>query len=152
MVRKQLSFMLLLLMCLLGVERASAQANRIVGTYQLVSDVTGEPSRVKIYKVGNTYEAQIIWLQHPNDANGNPKLDSKNPDAKLRSRKIVGTVIMKGLKYDADDQEWSGGRIYDPATGKSYKVVCSFESARVLKVRGYIGIPTLGRTVKWTKM
>lgn len=151
--RTTVATLLLLVMSIIGLQKADAQkADRIAGTYSLVSDVTGEASKVKIYKVGSTYEAQIIWLQHPNDASGKPKLDAKNPDAKLKTRTIVGSVIMKGLKYDADDDEWSGGKIYDPATGKTYKVVCSFEGTKTLKVRGYIGIPTLGRTVKWTKI
>lgn len=136
-----------------GISCAVAQnADKIVGTYSLVSDITKEASKVKIYKSGNDYEAQIVWLQHPNDASGKPKRDSKNPDENLRSRTIVGTVILKGLSYDKDEDNWSGGKIYDPATGKTYKVVCNFESEKKLKVRGYIGIPTFGRTLYWTKI
>lgn len=144
---------LLVMVMIIGAAEMKAQgADRIVGTYSFVSDVTKEPSKVKITRTGNTYQAQIIWLQHPNDASGKPKLDKKNPDEKLRGRKLVGLVIMNGLTYDKDDNNWSGGKIYDPATGKTYKVTCSFDNANTLKVRGYIGIPTFGRTVKWTKI
>lgn len=151
MIQKRL--FVLMTMLVMGFGWTLAQnADQIVGMYSLVSDVTGEASKVKIYKGKSGYEAVITWLAHPNDKTGKPKKDSKNPDAKLRNRTIVGTVIMTGLSFDSDDREWSGGKIYDPATGKSYKVVCKFENSKTLKVRGYIGIPTLGRTVLWTKI
>lgn len=141
----------LLLLAQCGMAYAQ-QTDRIVGIYSLVSDVTNEPSKVKIYKSGSSYEAQIIWLAHPNDAAGKPKLDSKNPDKSQRFRTIVGLVIMKGLSYDKDDNCWNGGKIYDPATGKTYKVTCRFENDKTLIVRGYIGFSALGRSMKWTKI
>lgn len=137
----------------MSVGLAKAQnADKIVGTYQFVSDVTKQATKVKINKVGNSYAAEIIWLEVPNNPDGSPKVDEKNPNEKLRSRKVLGIKILKDLKYDSKDNNWSGGTIYDPQTGKTYKVVCNFESAKKLKVRGYIGIPTLGRTLYWTKI
>lgn len=147
---KASAWIVVLLFSVSGV--MAQKADRIVGLYSLVSDVTKEASKVKIYKAGQKYEAQIVWLAHPNDESGKPKLDRKNPDEKLRSRTIIGTVIMKGIAYDSEEDCWDGGKIYDPATGKTYKVTCRFENDKTLVVRGYIGIPTLGRSLKWTKV
>jgi len=46
---------------------------------------------------------------------------------------------------------YKGGRILDPENGKTYK--CRIKLVDdVLEVRGYIGIPALGRTQKWYRV
>ena len=45
--------------------------------------------------------------------------------------------------------EWRG-HILDPRDGKTYSILLSLDAQRRLKVRGYIGIPLLGRTQTWT--
>ena len=44
---------------------------------------------------------------------GEPKVDTNNPDEALQSRPIVGLVMMKGFKYDGKGT-WQKGTIYDP--------------------------------------
>lgn len=48
--------------------------------------------------------------------------------------------------------EWTGGRICDPTSGKSYKLTITFKDAKTLKLRGYIGVEALGETMYWTKI
>lgn len=78
-------------------------------------------------------------------------LDVHNPDEKEHGNSIVGKVIVKDLKKDGD--EWSGGSIYDPKTGKTYKSKASLaKDNQILKLRGYIGISWIGRTSEWTRV
>ena len=63
-------------------------------------------SQVEIYQNGDKLNGKIVWL-----AAGDGKLDDKNPDAKLRSRKLVGTVILtgftkKGDRYEGGFNQW----------------------------------------------
>jgi uncharacterized protein (DUF2147 family) len=44
------------------------------------------------------------------------------------------------------------GEIYDPVHGKTYKCKMWFENDKTLRVRGYIGVPALGRTMTWKKI
>lgn len=133
---------------------ASAQnpADKILGTYSAVDDTTQEKVNVKISKQGDTYRAQIVWMERPLDDKGQPKRDILNPDPALRSVTGDKIVLAWGLKYDPKADEWSGGKIYDPNSGEIYKAVFKLKSPTSLRVRGYLGIPALGRTMHWQKI
>jgi uncharacterized protein (DUF2147 family) len=113
---------------------------------------TKSESRVQIYKTsGGTYEGKIVWLGKPNYPDGTPKMDKNNPDPKLRTVKTIGLVLVKGFKYDEKADEWIDGKIYDPDEGKTYSCKLKFETDTKLRVRGYVGIPALGKTMIWEK-
>ena len=133
---------------------AKAQADRVVGVYLAVDDEDNPNSQVKIFKDRNgKYYGEIVWLKDPLEDDGSEKVDDKNPDPKLQNRKIMGLRILNDFTYDKSRNEWSGGTIYSPKTGKTYKCYLVFESDGRLKVRGYIGSSWmgLGKTVHWTK-
>jgi len=133
----------------------TAKADRITGYYLTLDDETGkEKSQVKIHKATNgKYVGEIVWLKVPKETNGKEKLDKYNPDTKLQSRKVMGLQILKDFTYDAEDDEWSEGTIYNPSSGKTYNCYMKFESGKSLKIRGYIGAAWmgLGKTAVWTK-
>jgi uncharacterized protein (DUF2147 family) len=114
-------------------------------------------SRVEIYKAGDgTIEGRICWLRDPvypaDDAEaGKPMRDRLNPDPSLTNRPLMGLVIMKGFKPDGPNR-WSGGTVYDPECGKTYKGKMSLDADRqTLNLRGYVGISLFGRTEKWIR-
>lgn len=121
----------------------------IVGEY--LTDRGGSKSKVRVYKEANgTYTAQVFWVENPYDKNGKKRKDVKNPDEKLRNVDIDKVVLVKGLKYDADDKEWSGAKIYDPTKGIKVNATAKFEKDGRLKLRGTIlGI---GKTLYWQKI
>jgi uncharacterized protein (DUF2147 family) len=133
----------------------AGKADRIEGIYLTYDDDTGkEKSQVKIHKANNgKYVGEIVWLKEPKESNGKEKLDKNNPDAKLKSRKLMGLQILKDFTYDAASDEWSEGTIYNPSSGKTYNCYMKFESGKSLKIRGYIGKAWmgLGKTAVWTK-
>lgn len=106
---------------------------------------------VEVYQSGDVYNGKIVWLEKPTEADGSPAIDEKNPDAKLRSRKLIGLNMLSNLKK-SDDNEYSGGIIYDPGNGKTY--YCSMEvDGNVLKVRGSLDKRGfLGRTMNWYRV
>ena len=131
---------------------SQSDADRLIGKYYVVKQDTKAESRIQIYKNSEgKYEGKIIWLKEPNFPDGTPKRDIKNPNAELRKVKADQIVLLKNFTYDDKNKEWSGGEIYDPEEGKTYKCKLKFESAAKLKVRGYIGVPALGKTMFWTK-
>jgi uncharacterized protein (DUF2147 family) len=133
---------------------AQSKADKIVGYFLTFDDETGaEKSQVQIFKATNgKYYGKIVWLKEPNK-NGKPKVDDKNPDTKLQSRPIIGLQILKDFTYNASDNEWSEGTIYNPSSGKTYNCYMNFETATRLKIRGYIGASWmgLGKTAYWVK-
>jgi len=60
-------------------------------------------------------------------------------------------MILRGFKFDADDNNYADGNIYDPKNGKDYSCKMKLIDNNNLDVRGYIGISLLGRTTKWTR-
>jgi uncharacterized protein (DUF2147 family) len=131
---------------------SQSAAGQLMGKYYIIKEDTKSESRVQIYKnAAGKYEGKIVWLKNPNHPDGTPKYDTKNPNLELRKVKSDQIVLLKDFTYDEKNKEWSGGTIYDPEEGKTYKCKMNFESPNKLKVRGYIGIPTFGKTMYWTK-
>lgn len=114
-----------------------------------------EDAHVQIYKDTGKYFGEIVWIKEPIDEEtGKPKLDDENQDESLRSRPIMGLLLLRDFEFDGDD-EWEGGRIYDPKNGKDYKCYMEFDeddNRDKLKVRGYIGFSMIGRTTYWTRV
>ena len=86
----------------------------------------------------------------PNTSEERPDTDEKNPDPGLRDRLLIGLNLFAGFEYEGDGR-WSGGTIYDPNSGKTYRCIVTLVDGSTLKVRGYIGVPLLGRTETWTR-
>ena len=142
------------IMCALMAISANAQnlnskGDNIIGNYLSTKD--GVKSKIKITKEANgTYKAQVYWVERVLDAKGNKRKDVKNPNKSLRNVDIDKVVLIKGLKYDADDKEWTDSKIYDPGSGKIYSVDIEFKDANTLKVYG--NILGIGKTVYWTRI
>jgi uncharacterized protein (DUF2147 family) len=110
----------------------------------------GGESRVEIYRCDSlTYCGKIVWLRDPLK-DGKPVVDNKNPEDSLKSRPVLGLLILRGFTY-AGDRVWSGGKIYDPKSGNDYSAKMSLVDERNLDLRGYVVIPLFGRTEKWTR-
>lgn len=142
----KLGFLLVLLPVLFG----------FIGAYK-ADDITGKwlnadkDAHIEIYKSDNKYFGKIAWMKNPKDEKGNDKTDNNNPDPKLRSRKRMGLVIIKNLKFDGS-KSWEGGEIYDPKSGKTYSLECTLESKDKLNLRGYVGLSMFGKTTQFTRV
>jgi len=123
------------------------KADDILGTW-LNQEATG---KITLYKENGRYFGKLVWLREPNDKiTGKPRTDKENPDEKLKPTPLIGLVNMKNFIFDGK-AEWSGGTIYDPKNGKTYKCYIQFEGPAKLKIRGYVGFSLLGRNTYWTK-
>ena len=139
--------LLLLLTPAMNVLAQAHKGDDILGVW-LNQEATG---KILLYKEGNKYFGKLIWLRTALDSvTHQPRTDKENPDPKLKSIPLIGLVNMKNFVFDGKE-EWSGGTIYDPKNGKTYKCYIKFESSNRLKIRGYIGISLLGRNTYWTK-
>ena len=101
----------------------------------------------------NKYHGKIVWLKEPIDPEtGKAKTDKNNPDENARAKTILGLTIAWGFTYDADDEAWEKGRIYDPKNGKTYDCQITLKDNKTMRVRGYVlGMPFLGRTETWVR-
>ncbi len=129
----------------------ATEADDLLGLY----DTTDQESRVEIYRCDDGYCGKIVALAepiYPEDDDqgmaGKTKVDRENPDPGKRHRPALGLIIMQGFSFNG--KIWSGGTIYDPNNGKTYKCKITPLADGRLKVRGYIGVSLIGRTVIWT--
>ena len=130
-----------------GISKAQENANDILGTWLTPGK---DPAKVQIYKSVEKFYGKIIWLQNATD-NSNPKVDINNPDKTKRTNPLIGLVILRDFKFN-DDEEWRGGDIYDPESGKTYSSYMYLKDKNTLKLRGYVGISLFGRTETWTRV
>jgi len=112
---------------------------------------TSGEGKIQIYGQNDRFFGKLVWLKYPLNEQGKPKVDHKNPDDNLKSRPLIGLVILKDFEYEGD-KKWDDGEIYDPKSGKTYSCTMTLASEDVLEVRGYIGISLIGRTERWTRV
>ena len=126
---------------------------------QQASDITGmgwndeKTSKIEVVEEHGQFVGKIVYMIPEKYENGQPPKDDENPDPALRDRSVVGLQILSSLKYSPDDQEWQGGRIYDPKSGKTYDCYGWFEDdPNKLFLKGYVvGIKWLGKSTEWTR-
>jgi len=135
----------------MGVTAAFAQATP-VGVWKTIDDDgKTEKSLVRIVDAGGgALNGRIETLMDP--AKKDSVCDKCSDDRK--DKKVVGLTILRNVTKDGgDDSLWSGGDILDPNNGKVYKVrLRPIDSGKKLEVRGYVGMPMLGRTQTWVRV
>jgi len=108
----------------------------------------GSKSKVEIFKSGNSYAAKIIWLAEANNEEGLPKTDKKNPDPALRSRPIIGLVILSDLKLE--NGVWKGSKIYSPERGEYIDCSLKLQDGYTLRITATKGF--FSTTKFWRKL
>lgn len=76
-------------------------------------------------------------------------VDENNPDPTLRGRPLAGILLGDGFSRSGD--EWKGGQLYDPGSGKTYRGQMRLIDEDRLELRGYIGLAAFGRSEVWTR-
>ena len=137
---------LLIVLFMLSVQVFAQKKDDILGRW---INPSGE-GQIEIYKRGDKYFGKLAWIKEPNDENGKPKTDEKNPSESLRSKPILGLEILKNFVFEGD--KWSDGTIYDPKSGKTYSCKLTLKSNNQLNIRGYIGVSLIGRTEVWKRV
>ncbi len=124
----------------------STNAQQLVGKWKTIDDETGKTkSIIQIYEQNGKFYGKIVELLLPEDKG---KLCDKCSGTN-KNKPIEGMVIMEGMNKDGDG--FSGGKIMDPKSGKTYKCSIEFDGKDALKVRGFIGISLIGRTQTWKR-
>jgi uncharacterized protein (DUF2147 family) len=144
--KKRTASFILIASLIVGDAFSQNKADDIIGIW-----LTGgkEPAKIQIYKTSEKFYGKIIWLKNPTE-NGKPRVDSNNPDNGKKNNPIIGLVMLTGFKFNGDD-EWKGGDIYDPESGKTYSSFIYLKDKNTLRVRGYVGVSLFGRTETWTR-
>lgn len=141
--------LLLSLFLLMPSALAATSADAICGQWY----TKDKDALVEIFQDGETFAGKIVWLSEKSatDENGNPALDDNNPDPELAKQPIVGLRLAHSFTH-VGGNDWEGGFIYDPESGKTYKCLMELKKGgKELKVKGFIGISLIGRSEYWTR-
>ncbi|MBF0597843.1 DUF2147 domain-containing protein [Faecalibacter rhinopitheci] len=118
-----------------------------LGTWKTIDDETGkEKSYVEIFEKDGKVYGKVVKILTKG------KEDSKCTACKdaRKDKPILNMVILTDLKKSGN--EWTGGKILDPNSGKEYKATLKLNGKDKLDVRGYVGISLVGRTQTWQKV
>lgn len=108
---------------------AQANADAIVGQWQTYED--NQPKAVvRISQANGVYTGVIV--------SGNTE----------KAKQYVGRTVITGLTANGDGK-YSGGRIFDPVSGKNYRLRATL-NGDTLSLRGSIG--PIGRTQVWKRV
>lgn len=120
-----------------------------VGLWRTIDDRSGkEKSLVRIVEVNGELRGTIEKLFREPGEEPNPQCEKCTGDKK--NKPVIGMTILSGLRRDG--QQFTGGEILDPANGKSYQCKLAVsDDGKKLNVRGFIGVPMLGRTQVWVR-
>jgi uncharacterized protein (DUF2147 family) len=113
-----------------------------IGMWTTIDDDTGKArSVVRIYERDGQLFGRIVELFEDPDAT------CDKCTGRSKGRPILGMIIMWDMKPDGD--AWSGGKIFDPEKGKTYRAKIWLENDQTLKLRGYAG--PFFRTQTWQR-
>ncbi|WP_343733391.1 DUF2147 domain-containing protein [Duganella sp.] len=133
----------------LTMSPAFADNTSPAGLWKNIDDETGKPKAlIRITENNGVLSGQIEKLFQEANEDPNPKCDKC--EGARKDQPIIGMTILSNLKKDGD--EYAGGEILDPKNGKVYKSKLRLaDGGKKLNVRGYIGVPMLGRSQTWVR-
>jgi len=122
---------------------ASAQ---LVGRWTAMGDMDYKPKAIiEIYEANGKLQGRVEKVL-PDAA----YTICEKCDGDLKNKPIAGMVILTDLsKTDTGGKD---GKILDPGSGNTYSCYMELESPDKLKLRGYLGLPALGRTQYWFRI
>ena len=133
--------------CLFFCAKMFAQSP--IGKWETIDDETGKKkSVIEIFETNGKIYGKVTKLFRTPSEDQDPICD-KCTDYR-KNRKIIGMMVLTDMKKSGNS--WTDGKILDPKNGKIYSCTISMEGATKLKVRGYIGFETIGRTQYWNKV
>ncbi|WP_295770315.1 DUF2147 domain-containing protein [uncultured Mucilaginibacter sp.] len=109
---------------------------------------------VEVSHDDDDYVARLVWFDDSDDPSKpmESRLDTNNPDKKLRSRKLVGMNVLQGLVYKSKTNSWENGMIYDAQTGKKWNAAANLVAPGKLKVTGYWHFKFIGRSMIFNRV
>jgi uncharacterized protein (DUF2147 family) len=119
------------------------------GRWRTIDKASGQPkSIVVVWEERGSLFGKVEKVFDPFPKESNPRCDACQGD--LHDKPVIGMKILWDLSKHGD--EWSGGKVFDPDTGKTYNCTLSLENGgSKLKLRGFIGMSLFGRTEYWIR-
>lgn len=147
-----LTKLMLFMTMMLVMAAVNAEALSPLGKWRTIDDKTHQPrSIVELWMEQGQINGKIEKIFSQPDEQINPLCD-KCPEPWHNQKKIGMTILWGFTQNPGNPLQWINGKILDPKTGKIYRCQITLtEDGDLLKVRGYLGLPLLGRTQQWLR-
>jgi uncharacterized protein (DUF2147 family) len=128
----------------------AADLSSPVGKWLTIDDKSGRPGGIiRIEQIDGQYKGWIEKIFPDSGEHSDPKC--VYCDGERKNQPVVGLNFMWGLTKEGD--EFSGGEILDPRSGKIYRARMKLEDGgKKLNVRGFIGFSLIGRSQVWNRV
>ncbi len=126
----------ILLFLLSGLKVWAQQADAITGTWQLPD----QKAQIRIVPKGEGYAGKLT----------NATVTIRNSISLGLPTGWLGIYILRDIRY-VKGNRWEG-MIYNPQDQKTYSCKLRLENDSTLRVRGYKGVPLLGKTLYLSKV
>lgn len=131
-----------------------SDVSTIEGYWRSIDDKTGEKlSVIEIRKdAKNEYNGTIVY-RYPTVPGAKALSHCTKCTGALKNKPILGMQFLTGIKDDPNKANaYIDGLIVEPKSGGHYKGKGNLSSdGKRLRMRGYMGVSALGRTVVWIR-
>ena len=121
-------------------------ASDIAGVYAIPSK--DDESYVEIFQKNGKFYG-VGFANKSGKDSGN---DVKNPDPKLRDRKVGGSVFLWNLTYNKEDNKYHNGKLYNFQNGTTYHVSAEWDNGKLKMRVSKDKKGVFGKTLVWKKM
>jgi len=119
---------------------------QITGMWKVPDENDGVvKSIVEIYEKNNKYYGRVAQV-----LDSTKHTHCERCVGELKDKPLTGMEILSGFTKTSNGG--TDGTVMNPGSGKTYSCYLELESPNTLKLRGYIGFPTLGKTLYWTRL
>ena len=140
MLYKILPFLLLSISSFIGLNA------QITGFWKVPDEHDGiVKSIVEIYEYNNKYYGRVAQV-----LDSSKHTHCENCVGDKKDKPLTGMRILDD--FTITENGGIDGTVLNPGSGKTYSCYLELESPDKLKLRGYMGIPALGKTLYWTRL
>ena len=119
---------------------------QVTGRWRTINDRDGRAqSIIEIYEQGGKLHGRVTELLE-----GSTYTICEQCPGDQKGKSLVGMTIIYDLEKTSTGGK--GGKVLDPNNGKLYDCYIELVSPDRLKLRGYMGVSTLGRSQVWHRV
>jgi uncharacterized protein (DUF2147 family) len=142
------SFLLFFTFCLLFLLTFIPEmvCGQVTGLWKTIDDQDGrEIAIVEIFEKDNKLFGKVIRILP-----AAKRTICEHCSGSLKNKPILGMLLLQNLTITPTGGE--NGKVLDPSSGRTFSCYVELVNQDKLKLRGYLGIPSIGRTQYWYRV
>jgi uncharacterized protein (DUF2147 family) len=119
---------------------------QVTGMWKITDEKDNvEKSIVEIFEKNNKYYGRVVKILPTSK-----RTHCEHCTGDQKDKPLVGMIIVSDLIKN--ENGGTDGKVLNPANGKTYSCYIELVEPDKLKMRGYLGWPTFGKTMYWNRL